>query len=57
MLTIYVNNHEIHVENYQECHFTKNKKNPTSTNNQDILLGGYWGIGGRVGYWGEYIIN
>ena len=68
ILTIYVKNRQIHVENFQKCHFLKKKqkkstskitqnKNPTSKINQD-LGGGYWGIGwgGALGYiWGGNI--
>ena len=62
ILTIYVKNHSIHVENVQERHFLKikqstskiiQKKNPSSKINHDF---GYWGIGGggggELGYWG-----
>ena len=53
ILIIYVKNQEIHVENFQTCHFLKIKKIQRQKSTR-IWGGGDWGIygGGELGYWG-----
>ena len=52
ILTIYVKNHEIHVNKIQECHFLKIKKSNVQNHPRFGVLGywgrGNWGIGGEL---------
>ena len=54
ILTIYVKNHKMHVENFQGRHFPR-KKNLRECQHiaQGLGWGGYWGIGVLGGYWGK----
>ena len=38
VLTIYVKNHPIHVENFQDCHFLKIKKNNAPQDHPKLVM-------------------